>query len=286
MKARLLFVFVLVIQSLVIENTYAQSARSLFSNTSGVTFESNKGEVNTGAPASPASAPTAVKPNAPSNSPKPQQDVTKATQPQKQAKSTTQAQTSTPSESKYSGLSYTLLKQFPNGEVKKVSPSTVFETGDRIRVVLTSNKSGELTVSNINPKGTISLVSEQSVVAGAKVNIPNAGFLKFVGDPGVEQLIFVLAEKRLSKQASGMENPMTTIISSCFQNNTRSLVVDDSAGNQVGLVGNNGNCIPASSAKTRSLVVEVSDNAGYAVMPDSSLADGQMLTLKLNLRHK
>lgn len=241
-------VYLIACSLILTSNCFAQSARSLFSNNSGVSFDAKLNEAHA---------------------------KRRAVADADQSK-------------QYSGLSYSLLQQFPGGELRKVSPDKGFKTGDQIKIVLTSNKSGELSVVNIDPAGKSSLLLEKAVVAGTEVSIPEKGLLRFVGASGTEQLIFVLAAKSLSKKASELGNPMTTIISSCFQNraNTRGLALDDSAGNQVAIVDNQGKCATSSSSTTRSLVVEVVDNSGYAVMPDAALADGQMLTLKINLRHQ
>ena len=226
--------------------TYAQSARSLFSNSSGVTFNAKSGEVS---------------------------DKAISTSGASQKES-------------YSGLRYELLQEFPNGEVKKVSPNKTFKDGDRIKVILSSNKTGELSVVNIDPQGKPSLLMEKRISAGENINVPTKGFLKFVGEPGVEQLIFALSAKSMKQKAAELGNPMTTIISSCFRNqNTRSLAIEDSAGNQSALIDSNGKCAESNKATTRSLVVDVSEDSGYAVIPDNALAEGQILTLKINLRH-
>ena len=64
--------------------------------------------------------------------------------------------------------------------------------------------------------------------------------------------------------------------------------MDDSAGNQYQILNADGSCgqQPSSSAKSRSLVVDVSEKSGYGVMPEEALSNGSVLALIVNLRHK
>lgn len=233
--------------------THAQDARSLFSAGSGAKFETfSKNTQNTTSPS---------------------RDVKAAN------KST---------EQKYSGLSYSIYQELSNEKIEKVSPKKVFRTGDRIRIDVTSNKSGELLVVNINPEGKSSVVSEQSVVAGKVVNVPSKGFLKFVGERGVENLFFVLSEKNPTQKTLSSTR-IETIVIACLnvKADTRSLVVDDSAGNEFKVINSNGTCATdRSGTATRSLVVDVADNTGYGVIPSSRLGEGQILTLRIKLRHE
>jgi hypothetical protein len=288
---RFKFLLILLTQIVFATNIYAQNARSLFSNSSGVAFESNTNEAvvkDTGkesANIAPKNVENSV--NNEANKSKPITELKKSNQKQEKNDARDNSIIRAEQAAKYSGLSYTLFQQFANGELRKVSPTKIFRTGDRIKLIITSNRSGELSVANINPEGKVSILSELTIAAGASVNVPPNGLLRFVGNPGVEQLIFSLSNKSLSKETKDLESPLASIISSCFRNkSTRSLIVDDSAGNQAGIVSKDGNCVPSSQSKTRSLVVEVANDSGYAVLPDSLLAEGQILTLKINLRHQ
>ena len=145
----------------------AQSARSLFSSGGSVTFNAKQNEVST-------------------------KNVDESAARQNE---------------KYSGLRYALFQQMTNGELKKASPNNIFKNGDRIKVVLTSNKTGELSVVNIDPQGKASVLMEKSIVAGVDVSVPANGFLKFVGSAGTEQLIFVLSSKSLKEKTSESSPP-------------------------------------------------------------------------------
>ena len=220
---------------------HAQSARSLFSASSGVTFSSNVDE----------------------------------------------GKKSTVKPSQYLGVAYTIFKEVGDGTTVKVSPKTIFKSGDRIKVQVTPNTSGYLKVLNVDPLGNSSVLSMQNVQAGGAVNIPSNGFLKFVGNKGVEELIFILSTKSLPVLEQTSAQQIITFVGSCSsQPRTRALVIDDVGGNEFNVLNSDGTCASRpKNSNTRALVVDVQENTGYGVVPSKTLTDGQVLTLKIRLRH-
>jgi hypothetical protein len=231
--------------------SYAQSARSLFSAPSGVSFESSANEAKS----------------------KPKTSASE----KKSADNATQ----------YLGVSYTIFKQLDNGSVTKTSPKTTFKTGDRIRVQLVPNTSGYLKVLNIDPKGNSSLLIAQVVQAGEPVSVPTNGYLKFVGSKGIEELVFILSGgsgPAFEQQTAQQIGSMLSFCSS--QHRTRALVIDDREGNEFNVLNADGTCsTKPKNTNTRALVVDVEDNTGYGVVPKKTLQDGQVLSLKIKLRH-
>lgn len=258
-------------------NAIAQKARSLFDSGTGVAIESNANAVNDATPVNNVanSVVTDTTKTKVSNSTKVQPDKSKE---------------------RFVGLSYAVFQEMPSGEMKKVSPDTSFKTGDRIKVEVMSNLSGRLLVANIGPQGDYNEIGTQQVVAKKPISVPENGFLKFVGTPGKEQLMFVLADLKQPTKPAGSQKASSsgslnwvTIASECQKKPaSRSLVVDDSAGNQYQILNADGSCGQQSnsSAKSRSLVVDVSEKSGYGVMPEEALSNGSVLALIVNLRHK
>jgi len=262
----------------------SQDARALFSSGSGTSIENQSTQrASTTQQASPA-----VKAAKASGSASNQAGASSTTQQASPAEKAAKASGSASNQAgAYAGLSYSIFQQMGNGEVRKVSPKKSFNTGDRIRVSVRANSDGSLSVLNINPEGKSSVLSEQDVRAGVEVSVPDKGFLKFVGSKGIEQLIFVLSSKPLPKGSPNKPNMAQVLASSCpsAKSGTRSLVADDSSGNEFNVLEGNGSCA-ASKGSTRSLVVEVAENTGYGVVPATTLNDGQLLMLKINLRHE
>jgi hypothetical protein len=68
---------------------------------------------------------------------------------------------------------------------------------------------------------------------------------------------------------------------------TRSIIVDDTAGNSFQLADANGNCRPEKrkSSLTRSIIVDVEDDSGFGVVEDEALSGDSFLSLIVNLNH-
>ena len=186
----------------------------------------------------------------------------------------------------YAGLSYTILKESVAGKFGKVNPGQTFKTGDRIIVEIISNRAATLITGNIDPLGKTTLISVDGVLQGQKTRIPQNGALKFVGPKGNEKLVFVLSADPISQNS---ENRYKKLITQCKSKpSTRSLIVDDTAGNEFQLINDDGSCPTSSNAKanTRSIIVDLSDNSGFGVTPQKTLESGQVLSLIVNLNHE
>ena len=229
------------------------SARSLFANSAGVSFDSSAGT-------QPQIAPT----------------------PRASKKSSSEA-------FPYMGMSYTVYQKLPNGDVVTVSPKKRFKTNDLIAVEVTSNSSGVISAANVNPQGEFSFLGSQAASPGAAVRIPNKGYLRFVGDSGMEKLIFLLSAQPIVQSTAG-EEKVATVFTTCETRvTTRSLVVDDEAGNQYRVIKADGTCsveVAEKETKTRSLVVDVSEDKGYGVVPKKKIESGEILALGIALRHE
>lgn len=188
------------------------------------------------------------------------------------------------------GLSYTIYEESINGQLREVDPGTRFQTNDRIMVEVSANAHGVISVANVNPAGEFSFLGEQQVEPGRVVRVPERGFLRFVGNPGQEKLIFLLSAEPLRYQGPKDERVykvFTSCESTVTVSGTRTLVADDSAGNEFRVIREDGNCVVQASeeSNTRSLVVDVSEKKGYGVVPAAQLSSGSILALGINLYH-
>lgn len=191
----------------------------------------------------------------------------------------------------YSGLSYSFYQKMNDGNIKKISPQKKFTTGDQIKIILKVNQKGFLSILNIDPVGKLTVLAEKKATPNIDVTIPEKGFLKFSGDKGIEQLIFLLSSKPIKNNAEtlGAGVSLEGVAAACEseQKNTRSLIVSDELGNQFNVVTPNGKCaVTENAASTRGLKVEVSEEIGYGVIPSDDLNTGQILSLKLKLQHE
>jgi hypothetical protein len=96
---------------------------------------------------------------------------------------------------RYVGISYQILQLMDNGEVRQVSKSRVFRSGDRVKLVVRTNRRGYLTVMNVGPTGNTSVLFNDFVEGFTPIEVPRSGNLRFVGAPGTERLFFMLSNE-------------------------------------------------------------------------------------------
>jgi hypothetical protein len=127
----------------------------------------------------------------------------------------TEARVVTPSKVKYMGVSYWVDRLSKNGEMKRVSSSTVFRKGDRIRVSLKSNRDGYLYVVNQGSTGASTLLFPNASVpqgnnyinANQTYEIPPNSFFRFDANPGQETLIVMLSPTPIETGAPAPFSP-------------------------------------------------------------------------------
>ena len=113
------------------------------------------------------------------------------------AKTTTQA--AAPSKQKYVGISYKLVLLREDGRFDIVPRSRTFRSGERLKLLVRTNKPGYLTIMNIGTSGNTTPLYNEQVEANTMVEIPRTGNFRFSGPPGTEKLLIML---------SGSPNPM------------------------------------------------------------------------------
>lgn len=264
--------------------SFAQDARSIFDSGTGVGFStSNLKKDKTDLVSSTKSD---IKNN--SNQKKNQKEITKLNNDKKSANKPKVKPVKNETTQSYTGLSYTIFKKSEIGKYSKVYPDQIFRTGDRIRVEVKSNKPGRLYTVNINPQGEINLISVETISPKYTTKIPQNGDLRFDGKPGQETLMFILEKSQPDTKPMSKEE-VSTILQNCkTKASTRSLVVDDRAGNQYGLIGKDSNCGSSKkmSKNTRSLVVDIQEDTSYGVIEDNVFDANSFLTLNLTLNHR
>jgi len=99
------------------------------------------------------------------------------------------------------GLMYYLEIARPDGSLQRVSPTTIFRSGDRIRIQLQSNVNGRLVIAQRDPDGTSSVLFPDPRVNGGDNRIqakqltalPSAStWFRFDDNPGEEHLLVML----------------------------------------------------------------------------------------------
>jgi hypothetical protein len=94
---------------------------------------------------------------------------------------------------KYVGISYKLALLKPNGDFSIVPKTRTFKSGERIKMLVRTNRPGYLTIMNIGPTGNTTVLFNEYVEAKQLYEIPKSTALKFAGAPGTEKVMIMLS---------------------------------------------------------------------------------------------
>ncbi|MBZ5623309.1 MAG: DUF4384 domain-containing protein [Acidobacteriia bacterium] len=99
------------------------------------------------------------------------------------------------------GLMYYIERQGPDDRVDRVNPTTIFHSGDKIRLQLKSNVAGRLVIAQRNADGTSGVLfpdgrvngGDNRIQANMVAALPSWGaWFKFDNNPGEERLLVML----------------------------------------------------------------------------------------------
>ena len=96
---------------------------------------------------------------------------------------------------KYAAIAYQLVLVTNDGKTKVVPTSRVFKSGDRVKIFFKANRPGHLTILNIGSSGNTNKLFANTVEGMKEYVIPQKGAMKFVGKPGVERVLLMLASQ-------------------------------------------------------------------------------------------
>lgn len=193
--------------------------------------------------------------------------------------------------SKYQGLSY-WIEKVGGGDAQRVTASTVFHNGDRIRFHLKSNNAGYLYVVTQGTSGRSSYLfptkagESEYIEANRNYTIPSQASIVFDAHPGKEVIWLFLSNKPLpvggSGQAVGQSGAASNNVLALNTCGSKDLLVTSPEAIQ-------NQCGPGSGGRAKDILVQDdtsgAEPAGYAVMPQEQIEQGAMLSLKLELRH-
>lgn len=108
---------------------------------------------------------------------------------QKQAPTQTQV-----AKEKYVGIAYQLMLLKPDGSFTPVSRYRTFKSGERLKILVRTNRPGYLTIMNIGPTGNTHVLFDEYVEAFNFVEIPRGSNLVFAGPAGTEKLLIMLSD--------------------------------------------------------------------------------------------
>jgi hypothetical protein len=98
-----------------------------------------------------------------------------------------------PQAEKYVGISYKIALMKPNGDFSIVPRTRTFKSGERIKLLVRTNRPGYLTIMNIGPTGNTHVLFNEYVESKQLYEIPKATSLRFAGAPGTEKVMIMLS---------------------------------------------------------------------------------------------
>jgi len=224
---------------------------------------------------------------------------------------------STPAVQKYVGISYQIMLLSADGSFKPVSKARTFRSGERVKLIVRTNRPGYMTIINIGPTGNTHILFNEYVDAFTFHEIPKNTNLVFAGPPGIEKLLIMLSDQPnpiantpITVQSPPQRNPYPTQepstppppptnvaqapsasdISSMLESakgirGAKDIVVEDSMQSKFAVISPKTNYRPVEYG-AKDIILESSGGVNYGVIPVSVIQGGGILTLQVNLRHR
>lgn len=99
-----------------------------------------------------------------------------------------------PRAEKYVGISYQLMLVKDDGSIQPVTKARTFRSGEKVKMLVRTNRPGYLTILNIGPTGNTNVLFNDYIEAATFTEIPKGTVMKFAGAPGTEKLMVMLSD--------------------------------------------------------------------------------------------
>ncbi len=213
------------------------------------------------------------------------------------------------SKEKYIGIAYQIMLLSPDGSFKPVSKTRTFYSGEKVKLIVRTNRPGYLIVMNIGPTGNTHVLFDEYVEAFSFIEIPKNTNLVFAGHPGTEKLLIMLSDSPNpmtnrgeitagttpppSSTASTLPPPppppggelIASVESAKSLRGAKDIVVEDEMQSSYAIISPQNGYKPVKSGM-KDIVLESSNGVNYGVVPVSAVANGGILTLQINLKHR
>ena len=225
---------------------------------------------------------------------------------------------SAPAREKYVGVSYKLVLLRDNGSFDIVKKTRTFRTGERIKLLVRTNKPGYLTIMNIGTSGNSTVLCSEQVEPGAMIEIPRTGNFRFSGAPGTEKLLVMLsgqpnpmgspssstvasapppppadstaalpppppADQAQADVANAPPPPPPAVMTASLEG-SKDITLDDNS-TSYSVINPKKGWKPEARGK-KDIVLESAGGENFGVVPASYVQDGSILTLEIKLKHK
>lgn len=222
-----------------------------------------------------------------------------------------------PEKERYAGVSYQIVLLKDNGSFEVVSKSRTFRSGDKIKLLVRTNRPGYLTIMNIGTSGNSTVLCSEQIEPGAMVDIPRNSNFKFTGAPGTEKLLVMLsanpnpmAPPSSQTVASAPPPPPSSVtaappppppgstdvanipppppppaVMTASIEGSKDITLED--GNQTSYaMVNPKKGWKAEPRGKKDIILESSGGENFGVVPASYIQDGSILTLEIKLKHR
>lgn len=214
---------------------------------------------------------------------------------------------------KYVGVAYQIMLLSPDGSFKPVTKARTFKSGERVKLIVRTNRPGYLTIMNIGPTGNTNILFDEYVEAFAFTEIPKNTNLVFAGPAGTEKLLIMLSNSPnpiTNKQTTVQSFPPSQEQTSTYSGTTpppssspgggelvaslesaksikgaKDIVVEDSMNSSYAVISPQTGYKPVKSGM-KDIVLESAAGVNYGVVPISAVDNGGILTLQVNLKHR
>lgn len=113
-----------------------------------------------------------------------------------------------PKAEKYVGISYQLMLVKDDGSIRAVTKARTFRSGEKVKMLVRTNRPGYLTILNIGPTGNTNVLFNEYIEAATFTEIPKGTVMKFAGAAGTEKLLVMLSDN--PNPMGGGSAPATT----------------------------------------------------------------------------
>jgi hypothetical protein len=176
---------------------------------------------------------------------------------------------------KYVGISYKLALIGEDGRMEIVPKSRIFKSGERMRILVTTNQPGYLTVLNVGPTGNTSVLFKEYVKGFNPYTIPFQTNLVFTGAPGTERILMTLSDDQ------SFDTPPIRVAS---LDGAKDIVPEDSLESRYAVLSPENGWRPVNGSKD--IALESDNGTNYGVVPASAIQGRNALSLEIKLKHR
>jgi biotin carboxyl carrier protein len=230
-----------------------------------------------------------------------------------------------PKAEKYVGISYQLMLVKDDGSIQAVTKSRTFRSGERVKMLVRTNRPGYMTILNIGPTGNTNVLFNEWIEAATFTEIPKGTVMKFAGAAGTEKLLIMLSDnpnpmggpapattasapaaapaapaasapsQTPPPAATASSEPLpppppATMVASNMEGGKSVKkgskdIVMDSMDSSYAVI-NPRDGYKAKRSGGKDMVLESQGGTNYGVVPVSAVSGGGILTLQVNLKHR